>query len=150
MATYVLLSNLTDEGAKTIKSNPGRIKEVNKELDALGVKVVAQYAILGPYDFVNIVEAPDNATMMRVSAEMVLAWEREDAHHGGHPDGRFRRAPEVTAAAHRWTRPRLTIFAETPAAHLAPRPCAAGENILARAILCTFALFSPLASATSS
>jgi uncharacterized protein with GYD domain len=70
MATYVLLSNLTDEGAKTIKSNPGRIKEVNKELEALGVKVVAQYAILGPYDFVNIVEAPDNATMMRVSAEM--------------------------------------------------------------------------------
>jgi uncharacterized protein with GYD domain len=70
MATYVLLSNLTDEGAKTIKSNPGRIKEVNKELDALGVKVVAQYAILGPYDFVNIVEAPDNATMMRVSAEL--------------------------------------------------------------------------------
>ena len=70
MATYVLLSNLTDEGAKTIKSNPGRIKEVNKELDALGVKVVAQYAILGPYDFVNIVEAPDNTTMMRVSAEL--------------------------------------------------------------------------------
>jgi uncharacterized protein with GYD domain len=70
MATYVLLSNLTDEGAKTIKSNPGRIKEVNKELEALGVKVVAQYALLGPYDFANIVEAPDNVTMMRVSAEM--------------------------------------------------------------------------------
>ena len=70
MATYVLLSNLTDEGAKTIKSNPGRIKEVNKELEALGVKVVAQYAVMGPYDFVNIVDAPDNATMMRVSAEL--------------------------------------------------------------------------------
>ncbi len=70
MATYVLLSNLTDEGAKTIKSNPGRIKEVNKELEALGVKVVAQYAILGPYDFINVVEAPDNVTMMRVSAEL--------------------------------------------------------------------------------
>ncbi len=70
MATYVLLSNLTDEGAKTIKSNPGRIKEVNKELAALGVKVVAQYAVMGPYDFVNIVDAPDNATMMRVSAEL--------------------------------------------------------------------------------
>jgi len=70
MATYVLLSNLTDEGAKTIKSNPGRIKEVNKELEALGVKVIAQYAVLGPYDFVNIVDAPDNATMMRMSAEL--------------------------------------------------------------------------------
>jgi uncharacterized protein with GYD domain len=70
MATYVMLSTLTDEGAKTIKQNPGRIKEVNKEIEALGVKVVAQYAVLGPYDFVNIVEAPDNETVTRVSAEL--------------------------------------------------------------------------------
>lgn len=70
MATYILLSNLTDEGAKTIKKNPGRIKEVNKELGELGVKVVSQYAVLGPYDFVNIVEGPDNETMARVSAEL--------------------------------------------------------------------------------
>ena len=70
MGTYILLSNLTDEGAKTIKKNPGRIKEVNRELHALGVTVVAQYAVLGPYDFINIVEGPDNATMARVSAEL--------------------------------------------------------------------------------
>ena len=70
MASYILLSNLTDEGAQTIKKNPGRIKEVNKELEALGVKVIAQYAVLGPYDFVNIVEGPDNETMARVSAEL--------------------------------------------------------------------------------
>jgi uncharacterized protein with GYD domain len=70
MATYILLSNLTDEGARTIKKNPGRIKEVNQELAALGVKVTAQYAVLGPYDFVNIVEAPDHLTMARVSAEL--------------------------------------------------------------------------------
>ena len=70
MATYVLLSNLTDEGAKTIKSNPGRIKEVNKELEALGVKVVAQYAVMGPYDFVNVVEAPDNKTIAKISVEL--------------------------------------------------------------------------------
>ncbi len=70
MATYILLSNLTDEGARTIKKNPGRIKEVNQELAALGVKVTAQYAVLGPYDFVNIVEAPDHLTMTRVSAEL--------------------------------------------------------------------------------
>ncbi len=70
MATYILLSNLTDDGAATVKNNPGRIKEVNKELQALGVKVTAQYAVLGPYDFVNIVEAPDNATIARVSAEL--------------------------------------------------------------------------------
>lgn len=70
MATYIMLSNLTDEGAKTVKSNPGRIKEVNRELEKLGVKVTAQYAVLGPYDFVNIVEANDNATIFRVAAEL--------------------------------------------------------------------------------
>ena len=70
MATYILLSTVTDEGAETIKVKPERIKEVNKELEAMGVKVLAQYAVLGPYDFVNIVEGPDTATMLRVSVEM--------------------------------------------------------------------------------
>ena len=70
MATYILLSTLTDEGAKTIKERPGRIREVNQELEQLGVNVTAQYAVLGPYDFVNIVEAPDNQTVAQVSAEL--------------------------------------------------------------------------------
>ncbi len=70
MATYIMLSTLTDEGAKTIKERPGRIKEVNQEIEALGVKVKAQYAVLGLYDFVNIVEAPDNETVARVSIEL--------------------------------------------------------------------------------
>ena len=70
MAIYIMLSTLTDEGAKTIKERPGRIKEVNEEIEALGVKVKAQYAVLGLYDFVNIVEAPDNETVARVSIEL--------------------------------------------------------------------------------
>lgn len=70
MPTYILLTNLTDEGSKTLKNHPGRIKEVNKEIENLGVRVVAQYATLGPYDFVNIVEGPDIQTMTRVSAEL--------------------------------------------------------------------------------
>jgi uncharacterized protein with GYD domain len=70
MAIYILLSTLTDEGAKTIMKNPERIKEVNAELDKLGVHVLAQYATLGAYDFVNVVEAPDNVTIARVSAEL--------------------------------------------------------------------------------
>lgn len=70
MPTYILLSSLTDEGAGTLKYKPERLTEVNEELKALGVEVKQQYAVLGPYDFVNIVEAPDNATVARVSIEL--------------------------------------------------------------------------------
>jgi uncharacterized protein with GYD domain len=70
MPHYILLSSLTDEGWKTVKEKPERIKEVNRELQAFGVKVISQYAILGPYDFVNIVEAPNNETIAKVSIEL--------------------------------------------------------------------------------
>jgi uncharacterized protein with GYD domain len=70
MATYIMLSRLTDKGAETVKMNPGRIKTVDKEIEALGIKVIAQYAVLGPYDFVNIIEAPDNMAVARVAAEL--------------------------------------------------------------------------------
>lgn len=70
MAVYVMLTTLTDEGRKTIKEHPDRIKEVNREVEAMGVKVLAQYAVLGPYDFVNILEAPDNETVSRVAVEL--------------------------------------------------------------------------------
>jgi len=62
-----MLTTLTDEGRKTITANPGRIKEVNKEVEAMGAKVVAQYAVLGPYDFINIVEAPGNEAVSKVA-----------------------------------------------------------------------------------
>jgi uncharacterized protein with GYD domain len=66
MATYIVLTTLTDEGAKTLTQNPNRLKEVNKELkDQFQVEVKAQYAVLGPYDFVNIVEAPDDESLAR-------------------------------------------------------------------------------------
>jgi len=70
MAYYVVLSTLTDEGRKTIKEKPQRILEVNKELEKMGVKVKQQFAVLGPYDFVNIVEAPDNTAIMKMSVEL--------------------------------------------------------------------------------
>ena len=70
MATYIMLTSLTDEGRKTVKENPKRLKEVNKEVEAMGVKIVAQYALLGPYDFINILEAPDNKTVSRVAIEL--------------------------------------------------------------------------------
>lgn len=70
MPTYILLSTLTDEGRRTVKERPQRIQEVNREIEALGAKVMAQYVVLGPYDFVNVVEAPDNKTIARVSMEL--------------------------------------------------------------------------------
>jgi uncharacterized protein with GYD domain len=70
MALFVMLTNLTPEGVKTLKSNPNRVGEVNKEVEQIGVKVVAQYATLGQYDFVSIVEAPDEKTMAKVSVEL--------------------------------------------------------------------------------
>jgi uncharacterized protein with GYD domain len=70
VATFILLSTLTDEGAQTIREEPERIRAVNKELDRMGVHVVSQWAVLGPYDFVNVVEAPDNVTIARVSAAL--------------------------------------------------------------------------------
>lgn len=70
MATFILLSTLTDDGAQTVRAEPDRILVVNQELERMGVHVVSQWAVLGPYDFVNVVEAPDNVTIARVSATL--------------------------------------------------------------------------------
>ena len=70
MPLFVMLTNLTPDGVKTLKSNPNRVGEVNKEVEQIGAKVVAQYATLGQYDFVTIVEAPDEQTMAKVSVEL--------------------------------------------------------------------------------
>ena len=70
MPTYIMLSKLTPEGVATIKNNPQRIREVNRELEQLGASVKAQWATLGHFDFVNVVEAPDEQTMARVSLEL--------------------------------------------------------------------------------
>jgi uncharacterized protein with GYD domain len=65
-----MLTNLTDEGRKTVKEKPERIKEVNKEVEKMGVKILSQYALLGAYDFVNLLEAPDNKTVAKVAVEL--------------------------------------------------------------------------------
>jgi len=70
MPVYILLSELTSEGRKTIKERPERVREVNREIEAFGAKVLQQYSVLGPYDFVNVVEAPDNDTITKVSIEL--------------------------------------------------------------------------------
>jgi uncharacterized protein with GYD domain len=70
MPTYILLTTLTPEGVQTLKNNPARIREVNKEVEQLGATVKAQWATLGRFDFVNVLEAPDEQTIARVSLEL--------------------------------------------------------------------------------
>jgi len=70
MALYALLSSLTDEGRKTVKANPGRVREVNHEVEDMGAKVVSQYAALGAFDFLTIIDAPDNLTVADISMQL--------------------------------------------------------------------------------
>ena len=70
MPTYVLLSTLTSEGGMTVHQNPDRIAAVNDEIAAFGCKVTAQYALLGQYDFLTVVDAPDNETIAHLSVDL--------------------------------------------------------------------------------
>jgi uncharacterized protein with GYD domain len=70
MPTYIMLATLSSEGIQTVKNNPQRVKEVNEEVEQLGATVKAQWATLGQFDFISVVEAPDDLTMARVSLEL--------------------------------------------------------------------------------
>ena len=76
MPTYVMLTTLTAKGVQTLQSNPERLKEVNRDVEELGAKVLHQWSMIGAYDFLNIVEAPDAATIAKVS---VALWARGSA-----------------------------------------------------------------------
>ena len=70
MPTYILLTNLTAQGVQTLKANPERLREVNRDVEELGAKVLHQWATLGEFDFVNIVEAPDEKVIAKVSVAL--------------------------------------------------------------------------------
>ena len=70
MPLYLMLTSLTEKGVQTLNSNPARLREVNRDVEELGAKVLHQWASLGEYDFVNIVEAPDDLTLARVSVRL--------------------------------------------------------------------------------
>jgi len=70
MATYIMLSSLTDEGRKTLKERPERLREVNQEIERMGARVLMQYAVLGIYDFINVIEASSIEVIVRISVEL--------------------------------------------------------------------------------
>ena len=70
MPTYLMLTSLTEKGTQTLNSNPARLREVNRDVEELGAKVLHQWASLGEYDFVNVVEAPDDLTIAKLSVKL--------------------------------------------------------------------------------
>jgi uncharacterized protein with GYD domain len=70
MPIYIALTNVSAEGRKAMKEDPARIKANNKEIEAMGVKIIAQYATLGQYDFINIFEAPNDDAIFRVALNL--------------------------------------------------------------------------------
>ena len=86
MPTYILLSTLTPEGSQTLHNNPERIEEVNSEIAEFGCTVLGQYATLGSYDFVTIVEAPDNETIAHLSIDLSSRGTVRITTPAGHPD----------------------------------------------------------------
>jgi uncharacterized protein with GYD domain len=91
MPTYILLSTLTPAGRQTLLDHPGRLELVNMEISNLSCKVIAQYAVPGPYDVVTTIEAPDNATIARLSVTLGSRGGRKHHDASGDSDSRVRR-----------------------------------------------------------
>jgi len=70
MPTFILLSTLSPQGLQTLRATPERLLEVNREIEAIGGRVVRQWALLGPYDFLSVLEAPDAGTVARITMEL--------------------------------------------------------------------------------
>ena len=70
MPTYILLSTLTQQGVQTLKVNPERLMQVNRDIEEFGIRVLHQWATLGEFDFVNVVEAPDIETIAKASVSI--------------------------------------------------------------------------------
>ena len=117
MPTYIMLTTLTPEGVQTVKNNPERIKEVNKEVEQLGATVHAQWATLGHIDFISIVEAPDAAAMARISLELGSRGTARYETLAGDPDRRLHRVAVTWAAS----RPRTHASGRAAAGSLPSR-----------------------------
>lgn len=70
MSVYLMLTTLTDGGRKALQEDPEILKEINKEVEFMGVKILTQYALLGQYDFVNLLEAPSNEAVAKLAIRL--------------------------------------------------------------------------------
>jgi uncharacterized protein with GYD domain len=70
MPVFVMLSTLGPQGSATLREHPDRLRQVNVDVEAMGVKILHQYALLGQWDFVTVIEAPDQATMAKVATTL--------------------------------------------------------------------------------
>jgi uncharacterized protein with GYD domain len=68
--TFLMLSTLGPDGMATLKTHPARLREVNSEVEAMGCRVVAQWALLGEYDFATVLEAPDERAVAKVAVAL--------------------------------------------------------------------------------
>ena len=70
MPVFVMLSTIGPDGFHKLNTQPERLREVNEEVEALGVRILVQYALLGQYDFLNIIEAPDDVTVAKLATKL--------------------------------------------------------------------------------
>ena len=124
MPAYVMLSTLTPEGRKTLHDRPDRLAEVNREIEDFGCKIVGQYSVLGPYDFVTILEAPDNETAAHLSVDL---GSRHDPHR--HAPGAPARGPDRQAQGRSQGRPLLIDLPSGPLSPHAEQEADEGEAV---------------------
>lgn len=77
MGIYLMLSTLTTEGRKVIRDKPEKIEEVTEKAERMGVKIISQYALLGPYDFMNILKAESEEVIMKLAIELTAGGKME-------------------------------------------------------------------------
>ena len=66
MPTYIILLRWTQQGIADIKNGPARLDAAKQAFQARGAEIKAHYLVMGQYDLVSIVEAPDDETLAKL------------------------------------------------------------------------------------